>query len=516
MRPSSGVALLAAYLAICLSGCLKRPVDDPHAIVVAITSGPSNFDPRVATDDSTQKIQQLIFSDLMDLDADLRVGPGLAERLDNPEPTTYVATLRRGVRFHDGHELTSADVVYTFNSFLDPEFVSTRKVAFRGLEKVEARDRYTVAFTLKEPFLSFPTSLVIPVVADGAGVDFREHPVGTGPYKFVSYAVDDRVELAPFDDYFGGRPSNDGLMLRIVPDELMRGLELQKGTVDVVVNDIGPDIVHQLAASDRLAVTTSPGTDYQYIGLNMHDRALADVRVRQALAYAIDRRAIVEYLRRGLATPALGLLPARSWAFTPDVRSFEFDPAKARALLDEAGYRDPDGDGPEPRFHLTLKVSNLEFNRLQATVIQQNLQAVGVALDVRTYEFATLYADVIAGNFQMYTLQWSGAAVSDPDILRQIFHSEQTPPKGFNRGFFSNPQIDQLLDQASVEIDRARRLQLYGDVQRILADQVACISLWTKTNFVVAQRSIRGVHLSPFADFFLLKDMSRAPLLATN
>ena len=290
MRPSSGVAFVAACLAICLSGCLKRPVDDPHAIVVAITSGPSNFDPRVATDDSTQQIQQLIFSDLMDLDADLRVGPALAERLDNPDPTTYVATLRRGVRFHDGHELTSADVVYTFNSFLDPDFVSTRKVAFRGLEKVEARDRYAVVFTLKAPFLSFPTSLVIPVVPDGAGPDFREHPIGTGPYKFVSYAVDDRVELAPFDDYFGGRPPNDGLMLRIVPDELMRGLELQKGTVDVVVNDIGPDIVHQLAASDRLAVTTSPGTDYQYIGLNM-PTAPWRMFSPPGAGIAIDRRA---------------------------------------------------------------------------------------------------------------------------------------------------------------------------------------------------------------------------------
>jgi ABC-type transport system substrate-binding protein len=514
VRPGRTLLLLALVSAVSLAGCLRRPADNPNVIVVAITSGPSNFDPRIATDDSTQKIQQLIFNDLMDLDADLRVGPGLAERLENPDPTTYVAWLRRGVKFHDGHELTSADVVYTFRSFLDPKFISTRKVAFRALAGVEARDRYTVVFTLNEPFLSFPTSLVIPVVPDGAGPDFLEHPIGTGPYRFVSYAVDDRVELAPFADYFAGKPPNDGLVLRIVPDELMRGLELQKGTVDVVINDIGPDIVHQLAASDHLAVTTSPGTDYQYIGLNMRDAGLRDVRVRQALAYAIDRGAIVEYLRRGLATPAVGLLPPNSWAFTPDVRTFGYDPAKARSLLDEAGYHDPDGDGPKARLHFTLKVSNLEFNRLQSTVIQQNLQAVGVAVDVRTYEFATLYADVLSGNFQMYTLQWSGAAVSDPDILRQVFHSAQTPPFGFNRGFFSNPQVDALLDKASAETDAPRRLQLYGEVQRLLADQVACISLWTKTNFVVAQRSVRGVHLSPFADFFFLKDVSRAPLAA--
>ena len=506
----------ALLLLLCCTGCLHRAVDNPNVIVVAITSGPNNLDPRVGTDDVSQKIHQLIFNDLMDLGSDLRVGPGLAERLDNPAPTTYVATLRHGVMFHDGHELTSADVVHTFRSFLDPEFISTRKVAFRGLAAVDARDRYTVVFTLTEPFPSFPSALVMPVVPEGAGATFQEHPVGTGPYRFVRYSVDDRVELAPFADHFAGKPPNDGLVLRIVPDEIMRGLELEKGTVDIVINDVGPDIVHQLAARNHLALTTAPGTDYQYIGLNLRDPALKDVRVRQALAYAIDRQAIVEHLRRGLATPAVGLLPAISWAFTPDVRSFPHDPSRARALLDEAGYPDPDGNGPEPRLRLTLKVSNLEFNRLQSAVIQQDLRAAGVALDVRTYEFATLYADVLGGNFQMYTLQWVGGAVADPDILRQVFHSQQMPPRGFNRGFYDNPQLDALLETASVETDSVRRLALFGDVQRILADQVPYISLWTKTNVVIAQRSIAGVRLSPFADFFFLKDVGRSTPAATN
>ena len=491
------------------TGCIQRPVDNPNVIVVAMTAGPNNLDPRVGTDDYSQKLSQLIFNDLMDLDDQLRVGPGLAERLENPDPMTYVATLRHGVKFHDGHELTSADVVYTFRSFLDPAFISTRKTAFRPLKSVEARDRYTVVFRLKEPFLSFPTSLVIPVVPDGAPADFRAHPIGTGPYRFIRYAVDDRVELAPFDDYFEGRPPNDGLVVRIIPDEIMRGLELEKGTVDVDINDIGPDIIHQLQSSDHLNVVTGPGTDYQYIGLNLRDHALGDVRVRQAIAYAIDRNAIVAHLRRGLATPAVGLLPKISWAFTPDVRTFEHDPARARVLLDEAGFRDPDGDGPEPRLRLTLKFSNLEFNRLQATVIQQDLENVGVALDLRTFEFATLYADVLSGNFQMYFLQWVGGAVADPDILRQIFHSSQIPPRGFNRGYFQSPWVDALLEKASTSTDPSERLTIYGDVQRALAEEVPYISLWTKTNVAITQRSVTGVRLSPFADFFFLKHVSR-------
>jgi peptide/nickel transport system substrate-binding protein len=513
-RRSSIPALLC--LTLILPGCLKRGTDNPNIIVVAVTAGPNNLDPRVGTDDTSQKIGQLIFNDLMELDSQLGVGPGLAERLDNPDPTTYIASLRRGVRFHDGHELTSADVVHTFRSFLDPRFISTRKVAFRGLRSVEARDRYTVVFTLKEPFPSFPSSLLMPVVPENAGEDFRDHPIGTGPYRFVRYEVDDRVELAPFNDYFEGRPPNDGLVLRIVPDEIMRGLELMKGTVDLVVNDIGPDIVHQLEGNSRLEVTTAPGTDYQYVGLNLRDPALSDVRVRQALAYAIDRRAIVEYLRRGLAAPAFGLLPPMMWAFTPKVPTFDYDPARSRALLDDAGYPDPDGDGPAPRLRLTLKVSNQEFQRLQAEVIQQDLRQVGVALDVRTYEFATLYADVIGGNFQMYTLQWVGGALADPDILRQVFHSSQTPPRGFNRGFFQDARVDALLDQASTSTDPTRRRALFADVQRLIAEQVPYISLWNKTNVAVAQRTVTGVHLSPVADFFFLKDIRRARHGAAN
>ena len=447
----------ALLLVLASSGCLQRPVANHNVIVVGVTSGPNNLDPRIGTDDVSQKAGQLIFDNLVTLDEHLRVAPALAERIDNPDPRTYVATLRRGVRFHDGHELTSADVVYTFRSFLDPAFVSPRKGAYRMLKAVDARDRYTVVFTLAEPFGSFPINLVMPIVPDGADTMFRDHPIGTGPYRYVRYVVDDRLELAPFDLYYGGRPRNDGVMLKVVPDDIMRGLELRKGTIDVVVNDLAPDIVHQLQRDPRLQVVESPGTDYQYIGLNLRDPVLGDVRVRRAIGYAIDRQAIVDHLRRGLATPAVGILPPMSWAFEPGVFSFTCDPAKARTLLDEAGYRDPDGDGPEPRLHLTLKMSNLEFNRLQGSVIQQNLRAIGIALDVRTYEFATLYADVLKGNFQMFTLQWVGGAVADPDILRRVFDSRQVPPLGFNRGFFHDPRVDALLDEATIATDDPSR-----------------------------------------------------------
>jgi peptide/nickel transport system substrate-binding protein len=503
-------ALLGALAAAC-SG--SPPAANPNVIVASLTTGPNNLDPRLGMDDSSQKLHQLIFDPLVDFDDQLRVAPRLAERIEHPDPLTYIATLRRGVPFHDGHELTAADVVYTFSTTLDPALLSPKRGAFRQLISVEAVDRYTVVFRLAEPFESFVVNLAsLQIVPFGAAADLRDHPDGTGPYRFIAHAVDDRVELGAFDRYYGGRPRNDGVVLKIVPDEVMRGLELRNGTVDLVVNDISPDIVHQLEREPQLQSVESAGVDYQYIGVNLADPILRDVRVRQALAYAIDKPAIVEYLRRGLAVAADGMLPGMSWAASDDLPGFAHDVARAKALLDEAGYPDPDGDGPAPRLRLTLKVSNIEFNRLQSTVIQQDLLQVGIALDVRTYEFATLYADVGSGNFQLFTLQWTGGALADPDILRRVFHSSQMPPAGFNRGRYHNREVDALLDEAGATADERRRRALYGQVQRIVAREVPYISLWHKRNVAVGRRTLGGIHLSPLADLMFLKDVFRTHL----
>lgn len=509
--------LLALSCAGLSASCIRRPTANPDIVVVTLTNGPNNLDPRIGTDDSSQKLHELIFDNLVSLDEQLRPVPRLAERIDHPDALTYIAHLRRGVRFHDGRLLTADDVVYTFKFMLDPTFVSGKKGGFRELAAVAARDPDTVVFTLKSPFESFPINLnVMPIVPVGAGPELRDRPIGTGPYRFVRYDVDDKLELEAFAGYYRGAPRNAGLIFKIVPDEVMRGLELRKGTIDLVVNDVSPDIVHQLEGEPRLQTVTAPGVDYQYVGLNLRDPALRDVKVRQAIAYAIDREAIVRHLRRGLAIAAPGFLPPLSWAVAEDLRPFPYDPAKARQLLDAAGFTDPDGDGPATRLTLTLKTSTTEFYRLQATVIQQQLRQAGIAIEVRSYEFATLYADVLAGNFQMCSLQWTAAALADPDILRRVFHSSQVPPDGFNRGGFNDPYVDSLLDAAAASTDRVRRLELYREVQRELAVKVPYISLWHKTNVAVAQRTLTGVHLTPLADLMFLRDVARVPARATN
>lgn len=465
-------------------------------------------------------MSQLVYSALLEHTDDLRIRPFLALRLDNPDPLTYIAYLRHGVTFHDGHELTSRDVIYTFKSILDPALPSPFKGAFRALKDVTAVDDYTVVFTLREPFAAFPMQLtgVPPIVPDGAGESLRRFPVGTGPYRFVRYDADDTLVLSAFDGYWNGEPNNSGIVMKVVPDDTMRGLELRKGTTDLVVNDLPPDIVYQLEKSDQFSITRSPGLDFFYLGLNMRDPALADGRVRHALGYATNRDAIIRYLRRGLGRPAAGLVPDLAWAFEPDVFRFTYDPERARRLLDEAGFTDPDGDGPRSRLKLSLKISTNEETRLQATAIQHDLSIVGIDLDVSSYEFATFYNDVVRGNFQLFALQWVGGAMIDPDILRRVFHSTEVPPQGFNRGYYQNATVDRQLDLATTAIDEETRKRYYGEAQKLIAADAPYIPIWNKTNVIVAQKGLTGLHLNPVGDFSALRDVRRVvtPLSSTR
>jgi peptide/nickel transport system substrate-binding protein len=440
------------------------------------------------------------------IDDQLRIVPSLAESLEHPDPLTYVAGCAAGCGSTMARELTAADVVYTFRSFLDPDFRG-RSGAYRLLGAVDALDPYTVRFTLKEPFGSFPINLVMGIVREGSGARNAREPVGSGPYRLASFLADDRTVLDAFPDYYEGAPRNRRVVLKVVPDDTMRGLELRKGTVDIVVNDLSPDIAWQLRREGRLQVETAPGTDYAYMGMNLRDPILSNGLVRRALAHAIDREAIVTYLRRGYARPAVGIVPPMSWAFEADVPDFPHDPAEARRLLDEAGFPDPDGDGPAPRFQLTLKTSTSEVYRVQAAAIQHDLARVGIAVDVRSSEFQTLFADVVRGNFQLYTLQFVG--VTDPDMLRRVFHSTQEPPAGLNRVFYRNPETDRLIEQASSAETDEERLRYYSRAQQVIAADVPYVPLWYRINLAVYQPDLHGVRLSPIADYTFLKDVER-------
>jgi ABC-type transport system substrate-binding protein len=464
---------------------------------------PANLDPRIGTDAQSQRLHSLIFSSLLERDDKMDVHGDLAENWDTPDPLTYVFHLRCGVKFHDGRALTSADVKFTFDTILSGAIKTPKRGAFRMVASVEAPDPFTVVFRLKEPFASFLWNLVRPsvgIIPAGSPAEFAQHPVGTGPFRFVSSKQDDEIVLDRNPGYFASAPNVERARFRIVPDATVRALELRKGSADAELNSLSPDMVDALARQPNLELTEQSGSIYSYVAFNLDDSALAHRELRQALAYATDRAKIIRYLLHGQARIADGLLPPSHWAAEKDVPSYDFDPARAEQLLDAAGFpRGKDG----VRLHLTMKTSTDESARLLSAVLQDQWRRVGVALELRPLEIATLLSDIGRGNFQLYTLRWVGAN-NDPDIFEYVFSSRKMPPDGANRGHYRNPRLDSLLDAARVESNREKRRAIYSEVQKIIAEDLPYLNLWFLNNVSVHRRRVTQVHLTPAGDYDFL------------
>jgi peptide/nickel transport system substrate-binding protein len=505
-RPSKLVALAAlAAAALLLFGCSGAPHPAPGDVTFVIESMPANLDPRIGTDFASERLDGLLFDSLVQRDAQMNVQPDLAASWEQPDPTTYVFHLRRDVRFHDGRAFTSADVKYTIDSIINGAVTTTKRGVFNSVREIDAPDPYTVIVRMNSASTSFLWDISRPaigIVPQGAGADFAQHPVGTGPFRFESAAQDDNILFARNPDYFGGAPQIDEVRFRIVPDAIVRALELRKGTADLEVSSLSPDMVPVLARQSAIAVTEQPGTNYSYLAFNFDSPILAHREVRRALAFATDRASIVQYLLRGQARLADGLLPPGNWAAAPNLPSYPYDPARAEQLLDAAGFpRRADLGGM--RLHLTLKTSTEESARLLGAVLREQWRKVGVDLELRALEFGTLYSDITQGNFEMYTLRWIGVN-NDPSVFQFAFESDHMPPAGANRGHYRNPQLDALMAQARAEPDLEKRKALFYQVQQIVAEDVPYISLWFNDNICVHRTRITGIELAPAGNYDFL------------
>jgi peptide/nickel transport system substrate-binding protein len=476
---------------------------DPTTLVMIIESSPTNLDPRVGLDAQSERIDSLLFDDLLTRDDHLNVKPGLAESWEIPDPLTYVFHLHRGVRFHDGRPLTARDVKWTFDSLLQGKIPSTKAAAYRFVDHINVLDEETVVFHLKEPFATLLWNLsdgAIGIVPYGSGAEVSQHPIGSGPFRFISAELDKEVIVERNDDYWGAKPRLKRVRFAVVPDATTRALELRKGSADVAIgNAMTGDMVLALEREPKLQVLHAPGTVLAYLAFNVRDPILRDVRVRQAIAYAIDRQPIIHYLLRDFARPAYSLLPPESWAYNGDVQRYNYNPERARELLEAAGYSAING----VRFHLTMKTSTEEATRLLAAVLQQQLHEVGVALDIRTFEFATFFSDITRGEYQVHSLRWVGGN-EDPDIFEYVFHSARFTPRGANRTFYANPRLDALIDQARSELDLNTRKQLYAEIQSILAEDVPYVDLWYLDNVLVASKRVKNLTLNPAGNYDFL------------
>jgi peptide/nickel transport system substrate-binding protein len=465
--------------------------------VVALEADPQSVDPRFGVDAATARLADLVHASLTRSGAGAERVPGVAAAWSTADARTLVVRLRGDFRFSDGSPLGPNDVRATYEAVADPALASPRRAALAALDHVETPDDATVVFHLREPDAGFLDATGLPILPAGRARERGEVTVGAGPYRIAAAERGDRIVLVP-NPYFPGGPARlDPLVLRVVPDAVVRVLELERGGVGLLEDTIEPELLARLRATPTLAVSRTPGSSFAYLALNCRDPRLRSRRVRRAIAMAIDRRALIEWLAGGGARLATGLLPPEHWAFAP-APAVPFSPRRARRLLDRAGLRDPDGPGPLPRFRLVYKTSNQPARRRLAEAIQADLARVGIAVDVRTYEWGTLFADVRSGNFEMAALTWVG--VSDPDLYRTAYDSAMVPPAGFNRGRYANPVMDRLTEAGRRTSDPALRRAIYARVQRLAARELPVIPLWWEDRVVVTTTRLRGFVPTPSGD----------------
>jgi peptide/nickel transport system substrate-binding protein len=494
--------VFALCIVIGLGGCgSRRP--SPQTVTMLIESSPTSLDPRIGVDAQSEHISSLIFDSLVRKNAHFDLDPWLATSWETPDPLTYRFHLRTDVHFHTGQALTAADVKYTLDSMRNGTVITAKAQALANIDRVDAPDAATIVIHMKQADstllwnLSDAASGIVPV---GSGRDFGLHPVGSGPFRFVSQLQDDEVILDRNDHSWQPLPHIARIRFAVVPDAITRALELEKGSADVCINCMTADMVYALAKRPDLLVESTPGTVLNYITFNVQDAVLRDVRVRQAIALAMNRPLIIHSLWRDHARLAESLLPPEHWAWTGDVQQYPHDPPRANALLDAAGWkRGKDG----VRFSLAMKTSTDETSRLLAMILQQELREVGIALEVRSFEFATFFSDVTKGAFQMYTLRWLGGN-EDPDIFH-TFDSQRFPPHGTNRGRYVNAELDALIKEAGGSGDQAERRKNYVRVQQILAVELPSINLWYLDAVLVHTRRLGNIQISGSGTFDFLR-----------
>ncbi len=505
-RARAALLAVGAILAA-LAGCRRGEPASKDTLVVAIESSPLHFDPRAGTDQASWRTHDVLYDALLKKGAGGEFLPDLAESWSTDDAVTWRFRLRAGVTFHDGRPCEAEDVAFTYRSLLADGFASGKKEPLRIIASIETPSPLDVVFRLKQPYASFPLQLLLGILPRGTTqLEADAKPVGTGPWRFVESRADDRVVFTRFAGATGGDAKLSRLVMRVVPDATTRALELLNGSLDLSLNNLPPDLLPRLAESPRLSVTIRPGSTYAYLAFNFRDPVLGNAKVRRALALALDRDAIVHGLFRDTVETTETLLPPGHWARLDGLPPLARDLAAARRLLDEAGFPDPGGG--KPRLALTYKTSTDETSILQATAIAAQWKEAGVETKIRSNDFATFYQDVVKGNFQLFSLRWQG--IVDPDHYHEVFLSTSVPPKGWNRGFYSDPDVDRWIEEARRTADREKRKALYADIQRRAAESLPYVSLYTMKAIAVHAKDLTGFEtMHETADFTFLRNLGR-------
>ena len=460
---------LALLLVLPLLAACQKSATPTQEIRFGIAQAPLNLDPRYAVDAASERVNRLIYQPLIDFDVASQPIWILA-RGDAINKLEYKFSLQKTATFHNGSALTAHDVKATYDSVRQLKD-SPHAAEFANIDTIEIIDDKTLIFKLKQADLHFVEKLIIGILPKALidqHHDFSHYPIGSGPLKFESWPHD--LKLKRISD-------NQRITLQEVKDPTVRVLKLKKGEIDLIQGDLPPELVKHLRGMPSILVDTGLGANYSYLGLNMQDETLKNPKVRQAIAHAIDRQAIIDKVMVSNSRIAGAILPPEHFAGNGQLAPYDYNPTLAKQLLIEAGVKLP--------LTLVYKTSTDAFRVRLATIMQAQMAQAGIALEIKSLDWGTFFADVKAGNFQLYGLTWVG--IKTPEIYSKAFGSAYFPPNGFNRGRYSDTELDKLLAEEN-----------WPAATRRLHAQLPYIPLWYEGQFVAMQKSI--THYAPKPD----------------
>ncbi len=481
-----GIASLSAALLLFTTHSISGPAAKRDLTIGSAVTMSLNLDPRLTLRGANEIVP--LYNGLLRFDVNLKVKPELARRWEFEGDKAVVFFLQRGVKWPDGRELTAYDVKYSFDTVRNPQFGSPNVNNFEPIERIEVIDDYTVRFVLKRPYpsllgwLTTVYSYVVPRHVPGERL--RTQPFGSGPFTLAEYVPAERVVLKAKPDYWEGRPKLDTVTFRAILEDAVRLVALETGQIDVAFG-VPLGEVPRLQRDPRFEVYRLPPSGFEYVGIQTHKPPFNDVRVRQAMAYAINRDEIVKVVFNNLAQVIYGPVMPGSWAYNKEVEKiFPYDPDKARRLLAEAGY--PNG------FSVKLYMSGRWQEPEWTQVIQAQLRRVGINVQIVQMEFSsyldTLSKDSVDGMFVLaWVSQW------DPDQhLYRPFHSRNIAPAGPNWSHYKNPKVDDLLDKARSTMNQDLRRRYYQEVQKIIVEDVPYLFLQDVPQFVAIRKGLKN------------------------
>ena len=492
---------IPALTSLGLVGCTSQP-SSSRDIRMGLTGRPQMLDPRKATDALSTRINRLIYRQLIDFDEQFLPKPDLAE-WQEVSAKQYRLTLIEESFFHDSQTpLTAEDVASTYQSVLNPELGSAHRGSLLNIEKIQVLNPKQLDFFLKEEDALFIGRLVIGIVPKSLiekDHPFQKQPIGSGACRFLEQSPQ-KLRLQRLAD-------QQELAFFAVKDATVRVLKLRNQELDIIQNDLSPELVHYCEQQSDLSVLWQKGTNFGYIGFNFEDPLLSQFALRKAIAVGIDRPAVIQAIFKGHARLAQALLTPEHWAGINNLMDYAFDPAESKRLVKqviEACLQNPkmanfvkfqtDANGKQQAYlELSYKTSNDPTRIRLATIYQAQLKKVGIQLKIQSYDWGTFYNDIKKGRFQLYSLAWVG--VKSPDIFQYVFHSNALPPKGANRGRFIDAQSDQLIDQALQNRTLSGQASLYRKLQTRLQQELAAMPLWYEDQYAVVSDRIRGYQL---------------------